>query len=52
MPRSSRAVRGRAITSELRAEMDVLVVISNCPQELNPAAGGGPTPVRAVVWQG
>lgn len=37
---------------DLRAEMDVIVVISNCPQELNPAAGGGPTPVRVVVWQG
>lgn len=37
---------------DLRAEMDVLVVISNCPQELNPAAGDGPTPVRAVVWEG
>lgn len=37
---------------DLRAEMDLLVVISNCPQELNPAAGGGPTPVRAVVWEG
>jgi uncharacterized protein YcgI (DUF1989 family) len=37
---------------DLRAEMDVLAVISNCPQELNPAAGGGPTPVRALVWEG
>ncbi len=36
---------------DLRAEMDVLAVISNCPQELNPAAGGGPTPVRAIVWE-
>ncbi len=36
---------------DLRAEMDLIVVISNCPQELNPAAGGGPTPVRAVVWE-
>ncbi len=35
---------------DLRAEMDVLVVISNCPQELNPAAGAGPTPVRAIIW--
>ena len=36
---------------DLRAEMDVIAVISNCPQELNPAAGGGPTPVRAIVWE-
>ncbi len=35
---------------DLRAEMDVLAVLSNCPQELNPAAGGGPTPIRAIVW--
>lgn len=32
----------------LRAEMRVLAVLSNCPQELNPAAGGGPTPIRVV----
>lgn len=35
---------------DLRAEMDVIAVLSNCPQELNPAAGGGPSPVRAIVW--
>jgi urea carboxylase-associated protein 1 len=35
---------------ELRAEMDVLVVISNCPERDNPAAGGEPTPVRAMVY--
>lgn len=35
---------------DLRAEMDVIAVLSNCPQELNPAAGGSPTPVRAIVW--
>ena len=33
---------------ELRAEMRVLAVLSNCPEELNPAAGGAPTPVRVV----
>ena len=32
----------------LRAEMDVLVVISNCPEALNPATGGAPTPVRII----
>ena len=33
----------------LRAEMDVLVVISNCPEALNPATGAaGPKPVRAI----
>ncbi len=35
---------------DLRAEMDLLVVISNCPETDNPAAGGQPTPVRVVVY--
>jgi len=35
---------------DLRAEMDVLVVISNCPETDNLAAGGAPTPVRAIVY--
>jgi hypothetical protein len=34
---------------ELRAEMDVLVLISNCPQINNPCNGFDPTPVRAIV---
>jgi urea carboxylase-associated protein 1 len=33
----------------LRAEMPLIVVISNCPQENNPAAGFAPTPVEVVV---
>jgi len=36
---------------DLRAEMDVLAVLSNCPEALNPATGdAGPTPIRAMVW--
>ncbi len=35
---------------DLRAEMDVLVVLSNCPERDNAAAGDGPTPIRAVVY--
>lgn len=35
---------------DLRAEMDLLILISNCPERDNPAAGFGPTPVRAVVY--
>lgn len=35
---------------ELRAEMDVLVVISNCPQLNNPCNGYNPTPVEVLVW--
>jgi len=34
---------------ELRAEMDVLVLISNCPQVNNPCNGFKPTPIRIVV---
>jgi uncharacterized protein len=33
----------------LRAEMPVIVVMSNCPQQHNPAAGFEPTPVEVVV---
>jgi urea carboxylase-associated protein 1 len=35
---------------ELRAEMDVLMVISNCPQLNNPCNAYNPTPVRVLVW--
>ncbi len=34
---------------ELVAEMDVLVVISNCPQLNNPCNGWNPTPIRLTV---
>jgi hypothetical protein len=34
---------------ELRAEMPVLAVISNCPQVNNPCNDGAPTPIRVVV---
>ncbi|MDH4441840.1 MAG: urea carboxylase-associated family protein [Rhizobium sp.] len=37
---------------ELKAEMDVLLVISNCPQINNPCNGFDPTPVRLLVWEG
>jgi len=35
---------------ELRAEMDVRVLISNCPQLNNPCNAYNPTPVRVLVW--
>ncbi len=38
-----------AAQSYLRAEKDVLVVVSNCPQVNNPCNGFDPTPVRMVV---
>ncbi len=35
---------------EMRAETDVLAVISNCPQLNNPCNGYNPTPVRLLIW--
>lgn len=36
----------------LRAERDLLVAISNCPQENNPCTGFNPTPLRVSVHPG
>ncbi|MEY2929843.1 MAG: hypothetical protein RL033_592 [Pseudomonadota bacterium] len=35
---------------ELRAEMALRVLISNCPQLNNPCNGYDPTPVRLLIW--
>lgn len=35
---------------EMRAEMDVLALISNCPQLNNPCNAYNPTPVRLLIW--
>jgi urea carboxylase-associated protein 1 len=35
---------------EMRAEMDVLCLISNCPQLNNPCNAYNPTPVRLLIW--
>lgn len=35
---------------ELRADMDVLCLISNCPQLNNPCNAYNPTPIRVLVW--
>ncbi len=35
---------------ELRATMDVLVLISNCPQLNNPCNAYNPTPVEILIW--
>lgn len=35
---------------ELRAEMDVITLISNCPQLNNPCNGWNPTPAEVLVW--
>ncbi|MFI0721966.1 urea amidolyase associated protein UAAP2 [Streptomyces sp. NPDC021224] len=42
-----RSAAGLAVT--LRAERDVLVLVSNCPQINNPCNGFDPTPVRMTV---
>lgn len=36
---------------DLKAEMDALTVISNCPQRHNPCCGYNPTPIRIVIWE-
>jgi urea carboxylase-associated protein 1 len=35
---------------EMRAEMDVIALISNCPQLNNPCNAYNPTPVRLLIW--
>jgi len=37
---------------EVRAEMDLIVLISNCPQLNNPCNAYNPTPIRLLVWDG
>ena len=34
---------------DLRAEMDIVAVVSNCPQINNPCNGFNPTPVRMII---
>jgi uncharacterized protein len=43
-------VSGAGKYVELRAEMDVVCLISNCPQLNNPCNAYNPTPVRLLVW--
>ena len=35
---------------EMRALMDVVVLVSNCPQLNNPCNAYNPTPVRMLIW--
>ncbi len=35
---------------ELRAEMDVLMLVSNCPQLNNPCNAYNPTPIQILIW--
>jgi uncharacterized protein len=41
---------GRQVT--FRAEMDVIVVLANCPHVLDPRPAYAVTPVRALAWRG
>jgi urea carboxylase-associated protein 2 len=36
---------------DLRAEMNVLVVLSNCPHPLDPDPLWAPKPIRAIIWR-
>lgn len=36
---------------EMKADMDVLVLVSNCPQLNNPCNGYNPTPVEMIIWE-
>jgi urea carboxylase-associated protein 1 len=38
------------LSVDVRADIDVLVLISNCPQINNPCNGFDPTPVQVQVW--
>lgn len=35
---------------ELKALMDIVILISNCPQLNNPCNGYNPTPIEVIVW--
>lgn len=41
---------GQSVT--LRAEMDVIVILANCPHVLDPRRDYTVTPVRALAWRG
>jgi hypothetical protein len=34
----------------MKAEMDTLVLISNCPQLNNPCNAFNPSPIQLVIW--
>jgi urea carboxylase-associated protein 1 len=45
-------VSGSGKYVELRAEMDVIVLISNCPQLNNPCNAYNPTPIEVLIFGG
>ena len=36
---------------EMRAERDVLALLSNCPQLNNPCNAYNPTPLELIIWE-
>lgn len=36
---------------ELKAKMDTVILLSNCPQLNNPCNGYNPTPLELIVWE-
>jgi urea carboxylase-associated protein 1 len=36
---------------EMKAQMDIVILISNCPQLNNPCNGYNPTPIDLLVWE-
>lgn len=36
---------------EMKAERDVIALISNCPQLNNPCNGYNPTPIEVIIWK-
>ena len=43
-------VSGSGKYVEMKAEMDVIALISNCPQLNNPCNAYNPTPIRLLIW--
>jgi uncharacterized protein len=44
-------VSARGAYVDLAMEMDVIFVISNCPQVNNPCNAFDPTPIRVMIWE-
>lgn len=44
-------VSGAGRYVEMYAEMDVIVLISNCPQLNNPCNAYNPTPIEVIIWE-
>jgi urea carboxylase-associated protein 1 len=44
-------VSGSGRYVEMRAEMDMICLMSNCPQLNNPCNAYNPTPVRLLIWE-